>query len=157
MQELINICQNDRILGNVALSHYLPSELPVGSARFDLIYAYSVFTHTSERATLAALKTLRRYVKPNGMLVITVRPVEIFDNPSFGENEKADREALVSQFEKTGFSFLPNPHFQTDGDYTYGVTAMSTDWLAEKAPYWKLCRVDRGEDHLQRILVMTPN
>jgi len=156
LQESIDICKRDGILGNLALSDYLPESLPVGEAKFDLMYAYSVFTHTSKRATLTALSTLRKYIKPDGILVITVRPVEIWDLSSFGESADFDRDSLVDEFERTGFAFLPNRHFITDGDHTYGVTTMSPKWLGENAREWRLVVGDRGEDHLQYILVLKP-
>jgi SAM-dependent methyltransferase len=49
-----------------------PTKLSSGS--FDLIYAYSVFTHLSENAHLAWLAELRRLLKPGGVVVATVRP-----------------------------------------------------------------------------------
>ena len=43
-------------LRNVYLSDYLPSTLPV-AGKFHLIYAFSVFTHLSKRATLQAIES----------------------------------------------------------------------------------------------------
>src|SRR4029077_744564 len=48
-------------------------------AHLDLIYAFSVFTHLSERAAIMALTTLRRYVARGGLFVITIRPKEYWD------------------------------------------------------------------------------
>jgi SAM-dependent methyltransferase len=46
-----------------------PSNLPADS--FDLIYAYSVFSHLSEEAHLAWLKEFQRLSKPNGVILLT--------------------------------------------------------------------------------------
>lgn len=156
LTDSIELCRESGVLGNIALSDYLPNDLPVGDAKFDLAYAYSVFTHTSKRATLTALSAIRKYMKPDGLLMITVRPVEIWDLSSFGENPDADTDALVAEFERTGFAFLPNLYLQTDGDHTYGVTTMSPEWVATNCTGWNLVGTDRGEDHLQYILLLTP-
>ena len=65
----LEICKLDGVLGNLALSDYLPRELPFGSKQFDLAYAFSVFTHLSERATRAAISVLSRALTRNGLLV----------------------------------------------------------------------------------------
>jgi SAM-dependent methyltransferase len=46
---------------------------PVDAAAgtFDIVYAYSVFSHLSERAHLAWLEELRRILRPEGMALIT--------------------------------------------------------------------------------------
>lgn len=96
LRESVNICKEDGILGHVLLSDYHPTELPVGTARFDLAYAYSVFTHTSLRATTMALNTVRSYMKPDGLFVITVRClVPGFDGAIFSREWK---EALWARF-----------------------------------------------------------
>ncbi len=156
MVQSIDICREHGLLGNLAVSDYLPVSLPVSNTKFDLIYSYSVFTHTSQRATLAALNSLRHYIKSDGLLILTVRPVEIWNLATFGENETADPTTLIKSFIETGFSFLPNIHYETDGDLTYGVTAMSSSWISANAAGWRVIGRDRGEDHLQLILLLTP-
>jgi SAM-dependent methyltransferase len=49
-----------------------PSDLPGTS--FDLVYAYSVFSHLSEEAHLAWLKEFKRILKPGGLLLLTTLP-----------------------------------------------------------------------------------
>jgi SAM-dependent methyltransferase len=49
-----------------------PSGLPADS--FDLVYAYSVFSHLSEAAHLAWLEEFRRVLRPGSLLVLTTRP-----------------------------------------------------------------------------------
>jgi ubiquinone/menaquinone biosynthesis C-methylase UbiE len=43
---------------------------------FDLVYAYSVFSHLSERAHLEWLTEFTRILKPGGLAVLTTRPRE---------------------------------------------------------------------------------
>src|SRR5271165_2274493 len=68
----IEICHADGLTKNFLQSDYLPATLPVPRADFDLIFAFSVFTHLSERATVTCLNTLADYVKPDGLIAITV-------------------------------------------------------------------------------------
>lgn len=49
-----------------------PSAYEAG--QFDLIYAYSVFSHLSEAAHLAWIEDFHRILKPGGLLVVTTRP-----------------------------------------------------------------------------------
>lgn len=49
-----------------------PSNLP--SARFDLIYAYSVFSHLSETTANGWAKEFERLLAPGGLAVLTTRP-----------------------------------------------------------------------------------
>jgi 2-polyprenyl-3-methyl-5-hydroxy-6-metoxy-1,4-benzoquinol methylase len=71
----IEICTNDGVKGNLALSEYVPETLPFDE-QFDLIFAFSVFTHLSEKTTYKVLSTLRNYISKDGLLVITIRPRE---------------------------------------------------------------------------------
>ena len=51
----------------------------------DMIYAYSVFTHLSEKTVRAAFDTLRGYIVRDGVLLITIRPKEYWRmNPEAG-------------------------------------------------------------------------
>jgi hypothetical protein len=55
----------------VLLEPMPPSVLP--SARFDIVFAYSVFSHLSPKAHLAWRTELARVVKPNGLVFITTQ------------------------------------------------------------------------------------
>lgn len=46
---------------------------------FDLVFAYSVFSHLSEAACLAWMEEFRRILKPGGMVVFTTRHESFFD------------------------------------------------------------------------------
>ena len=68
----LDICRETGVPGNmVRLEPMPPSVLP--SARFDIVFAYSVFSHLSPKAHLAWRTELARVVKPNGLLFITTQ------------------------------------------------------------------------------------
>jgi SAM-dependent methyltransferase len=122
-QKSIELCRADGVLGQLAVSDYLPTTLPVGDTSFDLIYAFSVFTHLSERAATLVLTTLRRYVAHGGLFVITIRPKEYWDllDPAEAARRHIDRDELVARHERTGFAFVPQARREAiDGEVTYG-------------------------------------
>ena len=132
-QPSIDACRAAGLGDNVQLSSYLPGSLPVESGTFDLAFAFSVFTHLSERATTCALPLLVDSLKPDGALVITIRPTTYWDvdqrtagTPLAGE--------MKAQHSETGFAFLPQGGPTVDGDITYGDTSMSLQWLVSRAP-----------------------
>jgi SAM-dependent methyltransferase len=158
----IEICHSDGLTENFLLSDFLPTTLPVGNVRFDLIFAFSVFTHLSERATLACLKTLTDYIKPGGVIVITIRPVEYW-----AHNRHAASLGLIKEQESIhssqGFSFLPHepssslPHnlasAPVDRDIDYGDTSMTVAWIENSFPMLRVVGQDRSTtDQLQIYL-----
>ncbi|MEY3206086.1 MAG: hypothetical protein RLZZ21_2417 [Planctomycetota bacterium] len=57
----IDLCREHGIPCRLALSDYVPRSLPYDGP-FDLVYAFSVFTHLSESTARAALSTIRRSI-----------------------------------------------------------------------------------------------
>lgn len=147
-------CKQAGLNGNFLQSDYIPTSLPV-TGSFDLMYAYSVFTHLAERPALAALKTLRKYARENSVLVITVRPVEYWDLTRYIPSTTARR--LTSQHRQNGFAFYPHPGEHNTGEVVYGDTSISIDWLERNCPEWKVAIVDRLlTDRLQTYVYLTP-
>jgi SAM-dependent methyltransferase len=152
--ESIRICNDNRLLGNYLISDYLPENLPVGDRVFDLIYAFSVFTHTSERVTKLALKTLRDYVAPTGLCAITIRPREFWSrDPGY----KPAAAVFERTHDVTGFAFAPHQRAPVDGDITYGDTSMTFDWIERHAPGWEIAGHDRSlNDPYQIVVFLRP-
>ena len=147
----IAICQADGVLGNLAISDYLPKTLPFDDQRFDLIYAFSVFTHLSERAMHAALQALHRVLSEDGVLVITIRPEEYWaQDPSVSPTEAATLEEAHAT---RGYAFRPHNREPVDGDITYGDTSISLGYIKEKVPGFSLRKIERTlEDPYQLVL-----
>jgi len=153
--ESIRQCNQAGLSRNILQSAYLPTDLPVGGRRFDVIYAYSVFTHLSRRATLAALRVLRQYVEPSGMLAITIRPIEFW---RFAHYLPAADEVRLEQAHRTeGFAFRPHDREAVGGDITYGDTSMTIDWIRENVPDWRVRVSERRlDDRMQTYVFLTP-
>ena len=153
----IAICQEAGLSENIALSTYLPEDLPYPDKSFDFIYAFSVFTHLSARATRQTLLTLRRKIKDDGVVVITIRPFEYW---AFAKERKLvpNPGAKQDEHNEKGFAFAPHNRAPVDGDITYGDTSMTPSYLAENFPEWKIVSVERQlADNLQLFVALRPN
>ena len=153
--EALRLCREAGLLGTIAQSDYLPQTLPFGDTLFDLIIAWSVFTHTSERATRAALGALRRSIAPDGLAMITVRPEDYW--PVHFPNDPERARALTESHRESGFAFSPHNRAPVDGDITYGDCSMSFTWLAANSPEWSVTHIDRCyRDRTQLLVFMRP-
>ena len=75
VEGILDVCRTTRVPANLARSEFVPERLPFDGP-FDLAYAFSVFTHLSERAHERCLRALHAALRPGGVLVVTVRPLE---------------------------------------------------------------------------------
>src|SRR2546427_3224486 len=113
-----------------SVSEEVPTALPFDGP-FDLICAFSVFTHLSEKTTRAAFNTGRRYIADDGVLLITIRPKQYWQVHS-----EAVADRMIAEHDQKGFAFLPSNRPRIDGDVTYGDTSMSIPYLAANFPCW---------------------
>ena len=65
-----------------------PSDYPDG--KFDLIYAYSVFSHLSEHACHEWMREFHRILKPGGVVAFTTRHESFFDFCEWVSTQKSD-------------------------------------------------------------------
>ena len=153
--ESLEHCRNDGILGHLAISEYLPDRLPF-EGKFDLIFAYSVLTHTSARATKQCLDVLAAACAPNGMIALTIRPPEYWDVDTGMLLETRRRCAALHRAE--GFAFEPHIWAPIDGDLVYGDTSMTLEWLAQRSPQLRILATEPvPTDPLQRIVYLKPH
>lgn len=151
----IELCQESGLRKNFVVSDYLPTSLPVGETKFDLIYAFSVFTHLSLRAMTTSLRTLRKYISDDGLLVVTIRPIEYWEHDPHTSAEQ--KGAIVVRHRKEGFAFNPHNRSPIDGDVTYGDASMSFPWIAANFPEWTIKTTDRClNDPFQQYVFMVP-
>ena len=148
--EAIRLCRESRVMARVALSEYLPARLPF-DGRFDLIYAFSVFTHLSARATRCCLETLQRYIDVGGLIVITVRPIEYWCADS--KIPDCEREGLIAAHRNYGFAFRPHDRAPVDGDITYGDTSMTADYIGNVMPGLAVRRIEHALDDPYQLTI----
>ena len=151
----IGLCEEAGIECRLDVTDYLPASLPYDDETFDLVLAFSVFTHTSRRASVAALEALRPIIRPDGLLVVTVRPREYWAfNAEIPDTEKP---ALLRAHDDAGFAFRPHHRPPVDGDVTYGDTSMRVDTLERLCPAWRTVGYDRSlHDALQLVVLLQP-
>lgn len=65
-----------------------------GDSKFDLIYAYSVFSHLSENACRAWMAEFQRILKPGGVVVFTTRHESFFDFCAWASTQETDNQYL---------------------------------------------------------------
>jgi SAM-dependent methyltransferase len=130
VQGILDLCRDTRVPGVLARSEFVPDRLPF-DGRFDLVYAFSVFTHLSERAHDRCLDALHAALAPGGMLVVTVRPLEYlrFDARMHGLGP--------ARSDEPAYLFAPHPaepsHPQyAGGEMTYGDTVMTPAYIRER-------------------------
>jgi SAM-dependent methyltransferase len=73
-----------------------PSHLEAES--FDLIYAYSVFSHLSEATHMSWLEEFERLLRPDAVLILTTFPRTFLSGSSDGSSEVSDERPLDEWF-----------------------------------------------------------
>jgi SAM-dependent methyltransferase len=130
VQGILDVCRDTRVPAVLARSDFVPDRLPFDE-RFDLAYAFSVFTHLSERAHERCLAALHAALSPRGILVVTVRPLEYL-RFNAALHHLADARA-----DEPRYLFAPHPaepaHPQYDGgEMTYGEAVVTPAYVRER-------------------------
>ncbi|MBZ0290954.1 MAG: class I SAM-dependent methyltransferase, partial [Anaerolineae bacterium] len=158
MQSSIDVCRENNVTAHIEKVNNIVTELPFED-KFDLIYAFSVFTHIAEASSQAAQQTLRRHITDDGLFVITVRPVEYWQFVgSQGQLTSEEVEELVQSHNTTGYSFKPHNNRPDElGGGLYGDCTYSLEYIEEHWPEWKIVKVDRNfSDYLQVYVYLQP-
>ena len=89
------------------INPFPPSRFEDGT--FDLIYAFSVFSHLSEECHLAWLEEFERILKPEGVFISTTLPRHFIEKA--GEYAREDPESLAEWKKHAAESFSPPDEF----------------------------------------------
>jgi trans-aconitate methyltransferase len=150
--ESIKECKDHGVKANLEISDWVPYSLPF-EQKFDLIFAFSVFTHLSEKTTQTVLETLRKYIKKDGLLVVTIRSKEYWHV----YNQGALESMLMKVHDEKGYAFMPHQRPPVDGDITYGDTSISIEYFENHFPSWEIESVEFNEvDQFQVVLFLKP-
>jgi hypothetical protein len=137
------------VRGTLEVVPEYPTELP--GPKFNLIYAFSIFTHLSERCHLAVLNAFHGSLADDGIAIITVRP------SNYWQYKKHARAAeLTARHEQTGFAFDPHPKLTPapDGEVPYGDATISAKYVAERWQQFELLEVDVNALQPEQILLV---
>jgi SAM-dependent methyltransferase len=154
--ESIKLCQQHRMLVHLAISDYVPDSLPVGVIRFDLMFAFSVFTHLSQKTAQKVLKVLRDYAQDDALLVITIRPPEYWTvHSNFPPDINARK--MIAKHNSSGFAFIPHNRPPINGEVTYGDTSISLEYIKNSWQGWNIYGTELNlVDPYQLIVFMRP-
>jgi SAM-dependent methyltransferase len=127
---ILGVCEQTRVPGRLAPIAYISESLPFAE-RFDLVYAFSVFTHLSEKTHLACLRAIHGGLVEGGLLVATIRPpayVEHRMHPSLhgafaARRLKRDRPAYL---------FAAHDVQPSADEITYGETVVNLAYVRER-------------------------
>ena len=132
VEAILDACRADGVPAELAQSAFRPRSVPFDE-RFDLAFAFSVFTHLSEPAHLSCLAALHDALGPQGILVLTVRP------PAYLSVSNALRprgEGLRS--DEPRYLFVPHPpdprHPQQPkaGELDYGEAVITMPYVRRR-------------------------
>jgi SAM-dependent methyltransferase len=133
-QESLDHAKAARLLGRLEKSESEPTDLPFPGEQFDLVYAFSVFTHINSRTAQCCLSAIRKRMQPNGLAIITVRPPEFWDYLATQRGRTYPSEMRAHN--ETGYAFIPS----TEGS-NYGETSMTENYLKSIAHGWRIVRM----------------
>lgn len=146
----IELCKEAAIPATLDVTEYLPQSLPYAPGSIDFTYAFSVFTHTSLRASRAALSALRPVMRKDGLLALTIRPIEYWAYAA--RNGDFDAAPLQRDHREKGFAFRPHQRPPIDGDITYGDTSMTFAFLEQMAEGWRFHSYEHSLDDPHQLI-----
>ncbi len=159
VEGILEVCRANRIAATFARSAVMPERLPFDE-QFDLIFAFSVFTHLSEAAHERCLAALHHCLRPDGVLIVTIRPPEYLfycaAMRSLSEQPGAD---MHGGFADSRYLFVPHPvdprHPQAnDGQIEYGETVFTLAYVREHwSSRFELLEVDLQLDDLHQVIL----
>jgi SAM-dependent methyltransferase len=127
---ILTICKQTRVPGRLRPIPYGTESLPY-TDRFDLVFAFSVFTHLSEDAHVAALNAIYETLGGGGILIATVRP------PIYARHElhaALRRSSAVRALERDqpAYLFVPHKEQPSGGDVTFGEAVVNLPYVLER-------------------------
>lgn len=147
VEEMVELCRRTNRWAEFRRSPFRPpTDFPDGS--FDLIYAFSVFSHLSEEAHLAWLPELARILKPGGIVALTTRGREfvtdvermrkipgldqVHEGPRSSSRAFLDTEAVLADYDAGRFC---HTQLVDSGEWSYwGETAIPKNYVMAKWP-----------------------
>ncbi|RUY52067.1 class I SAM-dependent methyltransferase [Mesorhizobium sp. M7A.F.Ca.CA.001.14.1.1] len=148
----LDLCREARLPGMFAQSERIPSAMPVSDQKFDLIFAFSIFTHLAPSTARACLAALRKHIKPEGLFVATIRPIEFWPFID-GIRRTSVAPKMQADHRRHGFAYLP--HGGVEGE-TYGDISCEIDFL--RGGGWAVVGHDRSVlDPFQVSVLMRPD
>ena len=107
IKQMIDLCKETNKYCTFFVNDIYPP-LTIESNFFNVLYAYSVFSHISENAHRQWLEELYRILKPNGLLIVTTRKMEFIDQLNhIYPRIYFNREKAKIEYQKGNFVHMP--------------------------------------------------
>lgn len=159
VEEILDVSRRLRVPATLARCDFVPERLPF-EERFDLVFAFSVFTHISEAAHEACLRAIHASLSPGGILIVTVR------SPAYLGHSDAMRPLLdslgadpLAALAEPRYLFVPHaaepqhPQYH-GGEMTYGETVISLPYIEQRwAPLFELVDVSLLTEDMHQVVV----
>ena len=128
--KILALCRELRVPGILRQSAVRPSSLPFEEP-FDLVFAFSVFTHLSEASHMESLGAIHHALSPGGILVATIRPRSFIDLRGIELKHANEKEIqrLYRAYDSGQYAFHPYQLAPVDGDIPYGDTCVPISYV----------------------------
>jgi SAM-dependent methyltransferase len=127
---ILSVCEQTRVPGRLAEIAYVSDALPFED-RFDLIYAFSVFTHLSEKVHLACLRAIHAGLTEEGLLVATIRPPAYLEHRMHPLLPRALAARKLKR-DKPAYVFAAHDAQPSGDEITYGETVVNLAYVRER-------------------------
>jgi SAM-dependent methyltransferase len=99
--------------------------------RFDLIFAFSVFTHLGPRTHESALRVLHGSLAENGLLILTIRPRAFLEvrGLEFARAGTDTVERALRDYDSGEYVYLPYNLPSVDGEVPYGEAVIPVAYI----------------------------
>jgi 2-polyprenyl-3-methyl-5-hydroxy-6-metoxy-1,4-benzoquinol methylase len=154
----IEECILHRVRGNLEQIDWICRSLPFGNTKFDVVIAFSVFTHICEKSAREALHTLRSRMSDHAFIILTIRPSYYWEQHQKRIDSNIPIKSLQNQYKKKGFAFYPIESSQIiEGEKIFGDVTISTKYIKREWKEWKLLKTEiNAQDPLQMIVFLQP-
>lgn len=153
----IELCQDYNVPGHHKIIDEKPDGIPFDE-KFDLIYAYSVFTHMRDHIAKNALDLFRKSISDNGMVCVTVRPRAYWlGRPSGGNLTPAQKTKVLAEHDKDGYGFISYADNKHGGPTEWGDTTFTLDYIKKNWTGWEVVGMDVTDTvAIQRLIFLKP-
>lgn len=140
-EEILKWC--DRVPGTFARSDHRPRSIPF-DVKFDLAFAFSVFTHLGPRTHQEALNALHGALADRGLLVVTVRPRAFIEQKGIelARLPDASIRQMLQDYDAGSFVYQPYILPAIDGEVTYGDAVIPLPYVTQNWSGYELLGVE---------------
>jgi SAM-dependent methyltransferase len=159
VEGILQVCRDNGVPATLARSEPAPERVPF-DGEFDLAFAFSVFTHISERAHESCLRALHQCLRPGGLLVVTIRPPEYLRrSPLMHGTLEGLGPDPAARLAEPRYLFVPHPpdprHLEYQGgEMYYGETVITLPYVREGwAELFELLEIDLMIGDLHQVML----